>query len=183
MQGGDSGLGLVNPASGIVVSGGSWLRPLEGRVGALQASVCGLLLTGWGTPLGGLRFPVTPGLAASSPPGPCPSLSTISQPGLVSARGDLEAPIQCQNSSDTLASLRGCCPSPGHLSLCPCPWHPWSGLGGAALREGRVQGQCPGHLCCFLFVRRLARGLPGSAEVKTSPPKAGACRFNPCSGS
>lgn len=50
-------------------------------------------------------------------------------------------------------------------------------------REGRVQGQCPGHLRCFLSVRRLARGLPGSAEVKTSPPKAGVCRFNPCLGS
>lgn len=85
-----------------------------------------------GNTLRGLRSPVIPGLAAFS--------HTISQPGLVSARGDLEAPIQCQNSSDTLASLRGGCPSPGHLSLCPCPWHPWCGLGGAALRDGRVQG-------------------------------------------
>lgn len=33
---------------------------------------------------------MTPGLGASSPPGPCPSLSPVGQLGLVSAPGDLE---------------------------------------------------------------------------------------------
>ena len=107
-----------------------------------------------GNTLRGLRSPVIPGLAASS--------HTISQPGLVSAHGDLEAPIQCQNSSDTLASLRGglsipWAPQPLSMPVAPMVW---TGRGCTERGEGARPSELP---------RRVSESRPQSPGLSKSP--------------
>lgn len=95
---------------------------------------------------------------------PCPEPHESAE--LVSARGDLEAPIQCQDSSDPLASLRGGLPvpwAPQPLSMPTAPVE-WAGRGCIERGEGARPSEPP------RWVSESRPQSPGLSKSLSMPP-------------